>query len=137
MLEIPHTCCRMVKGVRKCTEDPDVDEIEDEHAHELELLETLLDEFQRNIMEIVKYSRFEELSDFWKDTWPNRMHEILSNLNGDNLSEAERKGGEEIGVAWCREPVREEAKDVESPAKDMGLLARWAQMLGEIEADGP
>lgn len=135
-LGIPHLCGSPPDHICGRTKDWDADEFEDEHAYELEVLETLLKEFQSEIMKIAQDSRpgLDELLDFWKNTWKPRMRETREHLDGNNLSDAERQRGEEIGVVWDR-PVPPSTASTDRDSGRILPLNHWICKLNEIEAE--
>ena len=109
-LGLTHTCCNAEALVRDYGWTPRVEEdqmttINDEQAHLLELHETLVTELTEVARE---YLETETFSDFWRSIWMGRIEEVLEKLDGCNLSDAEIRGAEEIGVRWCSPPPIEE-----------------------------
>jgi hypothetical protein len=135
-LGIPHTCCDFSfwKQYRCPAEDPE--EIENEHAYELERLEQLLDEFESEVIEILQDPGrgLDDLKDFWTGTWCDRVREVRADLDRDHLSDAERKRAEEIGVVWDRPPPPA------PPTRSLNPFGRntldyWVYELDKIEAE--
>ncbi|KAK8009349.1 hypothetical protein PG991_011900 [Apiospora marii] len=117
-LGLAHTCCDP-EPIVECApcghpkrprwlEADEVTNINDEQALLLELLEALIVEFTEKAGEYLERRRFQ---DFWTETWIRRINEELVRLDGCNLSNAERRGAEEIGVRWCEPPSVKETKD--------------------------
>ena len=135
-LGIPHTCRGPFPEYQCRARDSDAEELDDDHAYELEVLETLLEEFQSGIMGIVQDPRhgLDGLLDFWENTWHPRVMKIRRNLDGNNLPDVERQRGEEIGVVWDQ-PASPPAPPKGEYPKGIGLLTRWVQELDEVEAE--
>ncbi|KAI7972236.1 hypothetical protein EIK77_003660 [Talaromyces pinophilus] len=131
-LGIPHTCCipyyKWLYGL-------DAEEVENEHAYEMGLLEELMGDFERQIIAIYQGPRWKvsDLIDFWEHTWARRMREILDRLEGGDLGDEERHKAEEIGVIWD-EPRNKAPKAAGNPyGKD--TLDHWIYELEKIEAE--
>lgn len=139
-LGIPHTCC--IPYYKPSPEsNQNAEELENEHAYELELLEKLICDFERQITAIFHDSDqgVLDLIDFWERTWTRRMWEILDCLEGDDLGDQERRKAEEIGVVWD-EPRPETPKMVSSPKVvenpyENNTLDHWMHELEKIEAE--
>ncbi|AEO69060.1 792b4b44-d3df-438b-909a-0ff499880675 [Thermothielavioides terrestris] len=126
--------------------EQEVDEIEDEHAHDLALLEDLLSEFEPELTAILqdRDRGITGLLDFWRHTWANRMTQVEKELCGNQLSDDERRAAEEIGVVWDRPPPLEEGQlyksDSDSDLRDV-FGEPWASLdylsakLEEIEVE--
>ncbi|KAK4163435.1 hypothetical protein QBC43DRAFT_319578 [Cladorrhinum sp. PSN259] len=106
-LGIPHTCCnarKIIFGYEEPYHSTDeIDEIQEEHADPLALMEELLEEFEKQVDAIFardEKDKTQDLVDFWKSTWVQRMKTILDQLEGDELTEEERLGAESIGVIF-------------------------------------
>ncbi|EJP69640.1 uncharacterized protein BBA_01605 [Beauveria bassiana ARSEF 2860] len=102
-LEIPHSCSShcpfyMSEDVSSVIED----ELKDEQASDLELLEELLHGFEGELIAILQDPdrKITDLTDFWKRTWTGRMAEVLAHLEGCDLSDEERRAAEGIGLVW-------------------------------------
>ncbi|KAH6838338.1 hypothetical protein B0I37DRAFT_316861 [Chaetomium sp. MPI-CAGE-AT-0009] len=134
-LGIPHTCCNINFGRYRCPPS-DPEEIENEHAYELELLEWLLEEFESELIGILQDPGcgLDDLEDFWTGTWSNRVIEVRVHLDGSALSDAERERAEAIGVVWDQtsppEPTRLNPFDQRTQALD-----HWINELEKIEAE--
>ncbi|GAM37334.1 hypothetical protein TCE0_023r07174 [Talaromyces pinophilus] len=131
-LGIPHTCCipyyKWLYGL-------DAEEVENEHAYEMGLLEELMGDFERQIIAIYQGPRWKvsDLIDFWEHTWARRMREILDRLEGGDLGDEESHKAEEIGVIWD-EPRHKAPKAAGNPyGKD--TLDHWIYELEKIEAE--
>lgn len=133
-LGITHTCCNPDYWALP-ESDQDAEEFENEHACELELLEKLICDFERQITAIFHDSDqgVLDLIDFWERTWTRRMREILDCLEGDDLGDEERRKAEEIGVVWDK-PRPEVPKMVDNPYKK-NTLDYWMHELEKIEAE--
>ncbi|KAK6854980.1 hypothetical protein PG995_008512 [Apiospora arundinis] len=123
-LGLNHTCCGLSTPILSHMSIPccvwplwvKSDEaaiINEDQALLLELHEKLVAEFTEIAHEYVKRKSF---PDFWGKVWIRRMEEELDELDGCSLSDAERRGAEEIGVRWCEPPAAKETQD-ENPYK--------------------
>lgn len=132
-LGIPHTCCSPYDKFLSKSED--VEDIKNEHVYELELLEELLGDFERQIIAILQDPNKEisDIIDFWECTWTKRMREVLNSLEGNDLTDEERRKAEEIGVIWA-EPRPEAPKVVDNLYKG-NTLDYWMYELEKIEAE--
>lgn len=143
-LRIPHTCCddprRVFFDLRnyklgRC----DVEEIEDEHAYELALLEELVGEFEDEITAILQDTDrgIFGVADFWRYRWVDRVREALERLEGDNLSDGEKREAESIGVVWEELALDLwESEDDEEVHYDRRTWDYWVYELEKIERDG-
>lgn len=119
-LNIPHTCCRrkVHEGAWLSEVEQETDEVEEEHAHCLALLEELLVEFEPELTAALQDYDLEEywypevtgLLIFWQVTWANRMKQVAGELCGNELSDDERRAAEEVGVVWDRPIPPEEGR---------------------------
>lgn len=105
-LGLIHTCCeprRLIYYEDDWVERDDVDILNEEQAVLLEVLEALVKEFEEKALEFVKpdsggNSLFPQ---FWVICWQPRMEEELEKLEGKELTDEERCGGEEIVKRRC------------------------------------
>lgn len=133
-LEIPHSCCDpYFERSDECYQD--VEDFEIEHPYEMELLEELLGDFERQIITIYRdpCHGVSDLVDFWKYTWTRRMREVLNGLEGDSLGYEERRKAEEIGVIW-EEPRPEPPIGGGNPYV-LGDLNHWIYELEKIKEE--
>ncbi|OTB04764.1 hypothetical protein M426DRAFT_151662 [Hypoxylon sp. CI-4A] len=107
-LGLTHTCCNPPNAAEG---DDDVDNINEEQASLLEFHEELVVEFEKEALKFINYEHdgCQSFPDFWMTCWIARVKEVLDKLDGDKLTDEERKGAEDIGVRWC-EPVLEKQK---------------------------
>jgi hypothetical protein len=133
-LGIQHTCCDPLRRYRHSVDDPE--EIEAEHAYELELLETLLEEFESEVIGILQDPDrgLDDLVDFWERTWLGRVLELQQHLDRNDVSDDERQRGEEIGVVWDQPSPPEPPKRSSNPF-DKKTLDHWVFELEKIEAE--
>lgn len=108
-LDLTHTCCYaapLAKRNSEWVERDDVDIINEEQASLLEVHDQLVTEFEKEAPKFIKIrSDGRQLfPKFWTTCWIARIKEVLEKLDGDELSDAERQGAEEIGVRWCEPP---------------------------------
>jgi hypothetical protein len=157
-LALPHTCtCYDPVGLfreeSQARNGEDADEIEDEHAHELEVFEELVHEFEGNVRTILQDTdrAIPGIVDFWKQTWVDRVCETLEYLEGSDLSDGEKLAAECIGVVWHepqskvreeKRPVREQARKMEEEEGKGGknpfsddTLEHWIYRLEKIAPD--
>ena len=133
-LDIPHTCCGLFLHDDYSAEN--VEEIQNEHEYELELLEELLEELEVQMLESLQNSDrgLDGLKEFWERTWIGRVIETRQHLDGSHLSGTERQQAEDIGVVWNKAsfPTLSEAssENGDGPAS----LEFWVKRLEEIEA---
>lgn len=104
-LGLVHTCCsprRLIYYEDEFLERDDVDIVNEEQAVLLELLEDLVKEFEEKALDFMKpdSSGNSSFPQFWVLCWKTRMEEELEKLEGKDLTDAERRGAEEIGVQW-------------------------------------
>ncbi|KAK7936640.1 uncharacterized protein PG986_015078 [Apiospora aurea] len=111
-LELIHICCDVwniiadhdIPNRREAADDVIVNE---EQAPLIELHETLVTELTEMAL---TYLESESFPEFWGEIWLGRVEKALDKLNGCNLSDAERRGAENIGVRWCEPPTTKETK---------------------------
>ncbi|OIW33499.1 hypothetical protein CONLIGDRAFT_180622 [Coniochaeta ligniaria NRRL 30616] len=135
-LGIPHSCCDpdVYDGEDKRLPIPEeVVEVEDEHAYELRLLEELLLEFEGHLTAILQDPNrgIADVIRFWNRTWVNRMREVLDHLEGNRLTDDERRKAEEIGVVWDRP----ESPEVMDNPYSWDQMEHWIYKLEKIEAE--
>lgn len=139
-LEMPHSCC--TQSPHYMFEDnssSDEDELQDEQVSNLELLEELLHEFEGELVAILQDPdcKITNLTGFWERTWVGRMAEVLVRLQGNDLSDGERRAAEEIGLVWNKprpEPRPELPEVIENP-HCRTTLDYWMYELEKIEAE--
>ncbi|KUL82839.1 hypothetical protein ZTR_09219 [Talaromyces verruculosus] len=137
-LGIPHTCCSPAYYGWMYEFDQDVDEVEKEHGYEMEVLEELMGDFERQIIAIYQDPRrgSSDLIDFWGDTWVRRMREVLDRLEGNELGDEERRKAEEIGVIWDEPgPKAPQAPKAVGNPYEENTLDHWIYELEKIEAE--
>ncbi|RYP45967.1 hypothetical protein DL768_007749 [Monosporascus sp. mg162] len=136
-LGIPHSCCNPYDCGEIFRESfaKDVEEVEDEHAYELGLLEELLGEFKEELIAILQDPDrgITDLIGFWKRTWVGRIKEVLDRLKRSDLTDDERRGAEEIGVVWDKMGP-EPPKVIGNPYRRT-TLDHWMYELEKIEAE--
>ncbi|KAH6641013.1 hypothetical protein F5144DRAFT_562295 [Chaetomium tenue] len=126
-LDIPHSCCSGSIYYWEWIQ------VEEEYVYELRLLDELLVEFEEQIMAILQgpIPGVDGVVRFWKETWVRRMRDVLYRLQGDDLTEDEKRGAEEIGVVWDRpRPLEEKGNPYDS-----ATLEHWMYELEKIEAE--
>lgn len=133
VLNIPHSCCQPYRLSEGRAFYEKVEEIQDEYAYELALLEELLGEFESELVAILQNPEqgLVDLIDFWERTWVGRMTEVLERIEGSDLTDDERRGAEEIGVVWDKMGP-EPPPEVE---EDWTKLDYWMSELERIEAE--
>lgn len=139
-LGLPHTCCNpMARSVEEFwpkQSAEEVDEIEDEHAFELAMLEQLVGELGGQLRGLLQdpKSRIADIADFYGRSFVRKMQEVQAHLAGNRLSEAERTAAEDIGVVWddLRKPAQDLDMGDEDPP-DLMDLEFWINRLQEIE----
>ncbi len=100
-LGIAHTCrCRMHYGRRPQLDAEEIAEIQNEYAELLELLESLIEEFETNALETFDAATdgLDSMIAFWNSYWVRRMNEVLSELS--RAGEASKAAAEDLGVVW-------------------------------------
>jgi hypothetical protein len=136
-LGIPHTCCKVRRPGYHPYPGDEVEELDEEYADELALLEELLEEFGREVADIFNDAGkgLPHLMVFWRKTWASRIREECWRLNGDALSEEERRKAEDIGVVWNRpQPAVEKGSKESNPYPESELL-HWFYEVEKIGAE--
>ncbi len=134
-LDIPHTCCGLFL-YDDCLEN-DVEEVQNEHEYELDLLEELLEELGVQMLEVLHGPdrRLDDLREFWEMTWIVRVTETRQHLDGSDMSDTERQQAEDIGVVWDEasppEPLQASRENRYHPRN----LEYWVEELERIEAE--
>ncbi len=136
-LRIRHTCCKPYRNPNGRFIQPspeEVNEVEEEQAYELALLEELLEEFEEQVSTILQNQdqdrMISDLVHFWKVIWVDRMAEVRARLESIVLSEDERRRAEEIGVVWDSPAPKPIPQDNPYDRKTDGY---WFYELDQIE----
>ncbi|RYP07486.1 hypothetical protein DL764_002493 [Monosporascus ibericus] len=133
-LRIPHTCCNPGSwGLSRPSYGfEEIQEIEEEQAALLEILEDLVKEFEDKVVGILEKETTETLAalgEFWAGYWCDRMEEVLDDLNGATISDEERLAAERIGVTWDDELEDEPDEESEDGRFD---IRYWYRRIDEI-----
>lgn len=134
-LGLIHTCCdasRLTFIEDEWVDRDDVEDVNEEQAPLLELLENLVEEFEEKAVGFMKadssgHSLFPQ---FWTLCWRLRIEEELEKLEGKELTDAERHGAEEIGVRWT--VSQQEAVQGEKNPYDLDDPSYWYYELDKI-----
>ena len=140
VLCIQHTCCfNYWRPHRRLLDIDNIKEIVEEQADLLQILEKLVGEFGNRITEILGRDNSDTLAHlafFWTVDWYTRMQEVLAELDGNNLSEEERRAAEDIGVKWDDELSDEEEdeqdEEYEEDEEDKKDIGYWFRRIEEI-----
>ncbi|KAF9880646.1 hypothetical protein CkaCkLH20_01688 [Colletotrichum karsti] len=132
-LPVRHTCCSSWEHKKHhggngyfewaywvCEED-EVEEIQEEDANELALLESLLLEFESKIDEMGC-----ALATFFKTYWMDRMGQVLQEIQNRTLLEEEVQGAERLGIS-----LRVEEENMQ---EDWTQLEYWFRKLDAVVA---
>ncbi|KAK1688422.1 hypothetical protein BDP55DRAFT_629529 [Colletotrichum godetiae] len=122
-LGLVHSCCDAHSLTHLKSDWIDIDHteiIEDQHLL-VELLEELVVEFVQKAAEYLGDGPDNRplFPQFWVSYWIDRMLDELEELGGNELTEAERRGAEELGVEW-RGPI-ESGNENENPYNEYDL----------------
>ncbi|ETS76204.1 hypothetical protein PFICI_11591 [Pestalotiopsis fici W106-1] len=102
-LGLKHTCCEPgdILYVGELHDANDVGVMNEEQAKHLELHEELVAEFEEKAREFLerRTDNGTDFPNFWSSYWIDRIQEVLESLDGDELTDEERRGAEEIGVS--------------------------------------
>ena len=90
-LGLRHTCCDYEYGFFKTVEPAEADEIRDEDRDGIQLLESLLPEFEEKLAD-------EDIKSFIDGYWSTRMEEVLAARDEESVDKA---GIREAGVILC------------------------------------
>ncbi|KAK8102349.1 hypothetical protein PG984_015495 [Apiospora sp. TS-2023a] len=124
-----HTCCGVGSEQSDLPLDPEKRElVQDEDSHLLEILETLVTEFDCQFYAILdaQPDNHAQLAGLWVVHWLPRMQEVLEELNTTDLPEDVKRKTEEMGVVWHgpeRPPVPE----------DTAVKSSWDYWFGELD----
>ncbi|KAK4247354.1 hypothetical protein C7999DRAFT_32229 [Corynascus novoguineensis] len=138
-LEIPHTCCTLAPQYHRFSVE-ESQEMQSEHADELELLEELSRELETDMINKLQNPdrEFGIIRSFWEDIWFLRMAAVRQQLDGDDLPVDQKQEAEKIGIVW--DQVGEPAPP--APPVTEGLnpyhretLDYWVYELERIEAE--
>lgn len=134
VLGLKHTCCSPADVMfrRSWTDSDDVDVINGEQESDLELHEKLVKDFEEKAIDYIDRvtGKGTAFPDFWCTYWVVRMREVLEKLNGDELTDEEIRGGEQIGVRWCAPPGEEQEE--EDSLHEYGSLEYYLDILDSI-----
>lgn len=131
-LGIAHTCgCRLGFLREPKLDAEEIAEIQNEYAELLELLESLVEEFETHAFETSDKATdgLDSMITFWNGYWIRRMTEILSELS--RAGEASKAAAEDLGVVWGPQPERNEESEYEESESDFWDYA--FQLIEEIE----
>ena len=128
-LGIQHTCCSggLRYGRVPVYDTDDIREIEEEQAALLDILEDLVEDFQDRVTRILEQDDTDVIGyikQFWTGYWRDRIEEVLSELDGNDLSDEEKRGAEGIGVKWNAQSM--------SPEEDKTNIQYWFRYIEEI-----
>ncbi|KAK8001718.1 hypothetical protein PG991_013940 [Apiospora marii] len=89
--------------------------LNEDQASLLDLHEELVSEFIAAAPRFMRdeSGNYTSFSRFWSEYWSKRIKEELKRLDDDQLTDAERRGAEGVGVQWCERPP--EKAEVENP----------------------
>ncbi|KAL9037929.1 MAG: hypothetical protein Q9180_003441, partial [Flavoplaca navasiana] len=90
-LGLRHTCCNNEFGIFETVEPAEADEIRDEDRDGIQLLESLLPEFEEKLGD-------EDIKSFIEGYWSTRMEEVLAARDEESV---DRVGMREAGVILC------------------------------------
>lgn len=84
----------------------EIEEIQDEYANPLEVLESLIEEFEARVSQTFDAATdgLDSLTTFWNDYWVCRMSQVLFELS--EADETSKSAAEDLGVIWGPEPER-------------------------------
>lgn len=123
-LGLRHTCCVLENIDCSGYLDPEeIHEIHEEDSATLQLLESLLTEFQADCGGIVA------LGPLLRDRWLPKMTEVLDEIDSQRLTEEELRRAEDYGVIW------EQEKPLRSKEKRPYDLEGWMKKLDDIAPD--
>lgn len=132
-LEIVHTCC--IQGlyggcINRTNEE--INEIREEEAPMLDLLEELLEEFQSRVdmLSAQASNGPYDFIAFLEGYWSHRMKEVPEDIDGDDVCEEERRAAEEIGVTWKKESTSDSTNS-ENPY-NINMPEHWFYKLDQI-----
>jgi len=135
-LQMRHTCCTPEGGAEhyfwRCPPRDVNEEADEEPGYDLMVLEELLEEFDREVAGILQDQDrgIDLLVEFWERTWVNRVTEARDRLEGDQLSDDERRRAEEIGVVWDRPAPEVTGNPFSKDTEDY-----WFYELDKIEVE--
>jgi hypothetical protein len=103
-LGIAHTCvCGRGFHRRSRLDAEEIEEIQDEYAELLEILESLTGDFEARVCELFDPAAngVDNMTTFWSGHWVHRMSQVLSGLS--EADEASKSAAEDLGVIWSRD----------------------------------
>lgn len=111
ILEIRHTCSHdrgpYNRGpILQRTED-EIQELMSEDSHLLQLLEELVEEFEIEFRSLLTENDPYGMR-FWEVYWPERMEEVMTELNNTRMSENELVSAQRLGVKWHQNKENED-----------------------------
>ncbi|RYP22652.1 hypothetical protein DL765_001502 [Monosporascus sp. GIB2] len=132
---LKHTCCDAMDEPilhRAAIDDPqDIQDIEEEQAALLGVLEDLVQEFEAKVIGIPEEGTADTIAalwEFWTGYWHDRMEEVLEGLYGRDISHEERIGAEAIGVRWDDES----SHGLVAEREDRSDINYWYRRIEEI-----
>ncbi|KAJ0114452.1 hypothetical protein J7T55_010842 [Diaporthe amygdali] len=99
LLEIRHTCSHDEQLQEFQRDDNEIHELMSEDNSLLQLLEELVEEFESKFQSLRTEDDPYGIS-FWETYWPQRMREVITELNDFRLSEDEYLSAQSLGVKW-------------------------------------
>lgn len=132
-LDTQHTCC--AGGSRNDRvpnyDKQDVQEIQEDQAYLLEILEHLVLDFENKVTDILQSEIADTLAnlvEFWTGYWCDRLKQVLKELDGCEISPDEKAGAEGLGIKWeNNSPV-----EAQTPKEDESDINYWYRRINEI-----
>lgn len=128
MLGIRHTCSHDYAQADKPTAD-EIEELMSEDVSLLELLEELVENFDSKLQSFITEKDPLGLR-FWYRYWPQRMEEIMTDLEEDRMGEDELLATQQLGVTWHQ--LEESPEDCQIPWR---TAAPYRESDWSIEVD--
>lgn len=123
-LGIRHTCRHRGVGFRWDSEydwmtrtAEEIDELHQEDAHLLELLEALMVEFEMEVRRIQREQYVTKKVSFWTGYWAQRMEQVGKFLDCNDLDQKDKSSAESVGVIWD-DRVSETTEDCDEEGED-------------------
>lgn len=127
-LDLRHACCCIVQRVADPLPEEEIQEITEEDSERLELLEVLVEEFERD------YGGNVEIEQFIRGPWADRMREVDQQLTSEVLTKEEHQAISEVVGNWRvfgpNLPLHREAVE-----ENRNQLEYWMRRLDKIATD--
>lgn len=149
VLGVKHTCCEAAImrsspyylasdfANRQHMSAEEKDELESEQASLIELLDSLVIEFEEKAQEDRDGTPLwrADPAEFWSEIWASRMNGVIEDLDGADLTSEEIRAAEDIGVEWKSGPPKPERPSSTKRRRDKLTFEEFKAEVGRIMSE--